>query len=143
MLEKEGITRFISGYKFDLNGHGFGKIMDDKYATYEVLKRKKIPVIEHHILYSEKNKNDYAKDCNRYETAYELFEHYNQNIVLKGNIRTCGLEVFHITTKEELTNHLDKLFQKQSSISLCPFYEIKKEYRLIMLENECLLMYAK
>ena len=47
MLEKDGKNRFISGYKFDLNSHGIGLIVDDKYALYDVLKVKTIPVIEH------------------------------------------------------------------------------------------------
>ena len=44
MLEKDGKTRYICGYKFDLNGHGIGLITDDKFALYEVLKAKGIPV---------------------------------------------------------------------------------------------------
>ena len=50
MLEKDGKTRFISGYKFDLNSHGIGLIADDKYALYEVLKSKNIPVIAHKLV---------------------------------------------------------------------------------------------
>ena len=50
MLEKDGKTRFISGYKFDMNSQGTGIIADDKDATYEVLKEKKIPIIEYKIV---------------------------------------------------------------------------------------------
>ena len=67
MLEKDGKTRYICGYKFDLNGHGIGLITDDKFALYEVLKSKGIPVIEHKIVYNKDNYNDYAIACNTYE----------------------------------------------------------------------------
>ena len=39
-LEKDDMTRYITGNKFDLNGHALGNIMDDKYAFYEVMKMK-------------------------------------------------------------------------------------------------------
>ena len=64
MLEKEGKTRFVSGYKFDLNSQGTGIVADDKYALYEVLKEKNIPIIEHKIVYNKTNKLDYAMGCN-------------------------------------------------------------------------------
>lgn len=56
MLEKANQTRFISGYKFDLNRHGIGNVFDDKFATYEVLKNKNIPIIEHKIVFATSNK---------------------------------------------------------------------------------------
>ena len=39
VLEKNGVVKTISGYKFDNNSHSLGKIFDDKYATYELLKQ--------------------------------------------------------------------------------------------------------
>ena len=124
MLEKDSKTRFIAGYKFDCNQHGIGSVMDDKYAMYEVLSKKGIPVIEHAIAFRPNNDNDYAKESNRYEDFLEYFEKHQENIVLKANDGTCGKEVFHVTTKED-------------------FYSIKNEYRLIYLENECVLLYGK
>ena len=68
-LEKDDMTRYITGNKFELNGHALGNIMDDKYAFYEVMKDENIDIIEHKILYKNDNKNEYAKDCNSYEIA--------------------------------------------------------------------------
>lgn len=143
MLEKQGKTRFISGYKFDLNPHGFGYILDDKYATYEVLSTKNIPIVTHHILFSPQNVEDYATSSNQIEKVYELFEKYNQNIVVKPNEGTCGKNVYHITKKEDIEPCLKKIFSSSFSISICPYYKIKMEYRMIILQNKCLLMYGK
>lgn len=143
MLEKEGKTRFISGYKFDLNQHGFGCIMDDKYATFEILKKKNIPVIEHQILFNKKNQNAYAKNANNYKNVEQFFDSNNKDIVLKGNNGTCGNEVYHLTKKKDISPTLEQVFKRNFSISLCPFYKIKAEYRLIMLNKECLVMYGK
>ena len=143
MLEKDGKTRFISGYKFDLNCHGIGLIADDKYALYEVLKSKNIPVIEHKIVYNKMNNLDYAIGCNTYEYVKEYFEKNNNNIVIKPNDGTCGKNVFNVTDVNEIDIVLDKIFLKNYSISMCPFYKIKHEYRAIMLDGENKLLYTK
>lgn len=143
MLEKDNKTRFISGYKFDLNQHGIGNVFDDKYATYEVLKNKSVPIIEHKIVFETSNKNDYAIGSNSYDVVIKYFNENNQDIVLKANDSTCGNEVFHITNISDIKNTLDTLFKKSFSISICPFYKIKTEYRLIILNNNCVLVYGK
>ena len=143
MLEKDGKTRFISGYKFDLNSHGIGLIADDKYALYEVLKSKNIPVIEHKIVYNKMNNLDYAIGCNTYDYVKEYFEKNNNNIVIKPNDGTCGKNVFNVTDVNEIDIVLDKIFLKNYSISMCPFYKIKHEYRAIMLDGENKLLYTK
>ena len=143
MLEKDGKTRFISGYKFDSNSHGIGLIADDKYALYEVLKSKNIPVIEHNIVYNKTNNLDYAVGCNTYEYVKEYFQKNNNHIVIKPNDGTCGNNVFNITDINEIDTVLDKIFLKNYSISVCPFYKIKHEYRAIMLDGENVLLYAK
>ena len=143
MLEKNGKTKFITGYKFDLNSHGIGLIADDKYALYDVLKHKNIPIIEHKIVYRKTNKNDYAIGCNTYEYVKEYFKQNNNNIVVKPNNGTCGNNVFKITDINQIDDILDKVFVNNYSISICPFYDIKHEYRVIMLDGESKLLYAK
>lgn len=143
MLEKDNKTRFISGYKFDSNSHGIGLIADDKYALYEVLNSKNIPVIEHKIVYNKTNNLDYAIGCNTYEYVKEYFQKNNKNIVIKPNDGTCGKNVFNVTDENEIDIILDKIFLKNFSISICPFYKIKHEYRAVMLDGENVLLYAK
>lgn len=138
MLEKENKTRFIAGYKFDLNGHGLGEIMDDKYAMFDILKCKGIPVIEHHIFFPNKSKDN--KQC---DSIKDLFKKYHQDIVIKSNVGSCGKDVYRIKSEEEISTCLNNLFLQDKSISICPFYEIKMEYRLIFLNNQCLLLYGK
>lgn len=143
MLEKDNKTKFISGYKFDLNKHGLGTIIDDKYAMFEVLSKKNIPTIEHKIIFKKDNKNEYAIDSNNYDIVYKYFKENNNDIVIKANDSTCGNEVYHITDINDILDCLNKLFIKNFSISICPFYNIKTEYRLIVLNNKCVLMYGK
>ena len=115
MLEKDGKTRFISGYKFDSNSHAMGQIADDKYALYEVLKSKNLPVIEHNIVYNKTNNLDYAIGCNTYEYVKEYFKNNDNDIVIKPNDGTCGKNVFKVTDVNEIDGILDKIFLKNYS----------------------------
>ncbi len=143
MLEKNGKTRFTSGYKFDLNSHGIGSIADDKFALYDVLREKKIPIIEHKIVYNKNNNLDYAIGCNTYEYVKNYFIKNNNHIVIKPNNGTCGHNVFEVTDINKIDDILDKIFTNNYSISICPYYNIKHEYRAIMLDGENKLLYAK
>lgn len=133
LLEKNGKVGYIAGYKFDLNGHGIGNVLDDKYAFFEVLLEKDYPTITHHIIF-----RTYQK-----EYLHRLFNQYNQNVVVKSNTGTCGSEVFHIQNLEKLFEVVNELLHKHFSISICPFYFIKNEYRLILLDNEIKVLYGK
>ena len=67
----------------------------------------------------------------------------NNHIVIKPNDGTCGHNVFNVTDINDIDKILNKLFVNNYSISMCPFYNIKHEYRVIMLEGENKLLYAK
>ncbi len=143
MLEKDNKIRFITGYKFGINNHALGEIIDDKYALFCVLKSKQIPVVEHNILYAKTNTKPYAQDSNQYDLVKDYFLKHNKKIVIKSNTGTCGVGVYLIENEDEIENILDELFLKNFSISYCPYYSIKSEYRVILLDNEVKLMYKK
>lgn len=142
-LTKGNKIRYINGYKFGLNSHSLGLILDDKYATYELLNSLGISVCKHHILFGPTNHNSYAKNYNSFDYCYDLFLKYNKNVILKVNNGTCGDGVYHITTKKELKKIYNYLLKYNFSISLCPYYDIKNEYRVILLNNEIKIMYGK
>lgn len=142
-LTKGNKIRYINGYKFGLNSHSLGLILDDKYATYELLNSLGISVCKHHILFRPTNHNSYAKNYNSFDYCYDLFLKYNKNVILKVNNGTCGDGVYHITTKKELKKVYNHLLKYNFSISLCPYYDIKNEYRVILLNNEIKIMYGK
>lgn len=143
MLEKDNQIRYITGYKFDLNSQSSSLSIDDKYAMYEILKNKNIPVITHHLMYSQSNNEPYAKDYKDKSLAHKYFKKYHSNIVIKNNTGTCGHGVYHITDEKEIDITLDKTFKKAHSISICPFYNIIDEYRIIILNNHVKLIYKK
>lgn len=142
-LTKDNKVKYLAGNKFDLNPHALGLIMDDKYALYDTLKSFNIPVCTHNIFYAPNNTHSYAQGCNTYEEILKLFKLYHNDIVAKINNGSLGMDVYHITDSHTLIKVLDKLFIKNYSISICPYYHIKNEYRLIVLNNKIELIYKK
>jgi len=142
-LEKDGQVRFILGYKFGLNSQTVGLTADDKFATFEALNYAKIPVAQHEILYEFDNQENYALGCNSLEYILELLQKWGGQMIIKANTGTCGRQVFKITRPEQLIEVLPKVFKQSYSASLCPFYNIQHEYRIILLDGEEKLSYMK
>lgn len=133
VLEKDNKSNYIIGNKFPLNNYCFAKICDDKYALYEVATLLNIPVAEHYIVFKNYDK----------EEIIEYGKKYNFNLVVKNNLGTCGNNMFHTASQIELLEKLDLLLSKNYSVSLSPFYDIKSEYRSIVLHKNIELMYGK
>ena len=133
VLKKGQKIRYISGYKFGLNDQSSGIICDDKYALYDTLKLLNVPIIEHKIIFRNYNKAEIE----------EIFKKYNNNVVVKSNIGTCGSNIYHITNICDLFKYIDELLINNVSISICPFYKIKNEYRTIILNSNIELFYGK
>lgn len=143
VLKKNAVTNIITGYKFGLNNHALGELLDDKYATYELLRKEDFPIIEHNIVYAQTNNNEYAEGNNNLDYIIKLFNKYNKNVVLKVNDGTCGTNVLRIKEENVLVDSYKKLSKKYFSMSICPFYSIQNEYRAIVLNEKIELLYKK
>ena len=133
VLEKDEKIKYVVGFKFPLNDQACGKVCDDKYALYEVMKHFEIPVTEHFIIHKNYDKNRIIDICSK----------YNNDMVIKSNLGTCGSEVFHRNNIEDIFNVIDDLLVENISVSLCPYYEIKTEYRSIVFNDNIELVYGK
>lgn len=133
ILEKDGKAKYIVGYKFPLNDQSVSKVCDDKYALYEVMKEYNIPMAEHYIVFKGYDKQKVEEYCKKY--AF--------NMVVQNNVGTCGRDMYHVQTKLELFQRLDELLEKEHSINISPFYNIKTEYRTIILKDKAELIYGK
>lgn len=133
MLQKKETTHYIIGYSFPLNDQAVGKICDDKYAVYEIMKEYNIPVATHYIVFNNYNKNEIINFCKK----------YNYNVVVKNNYGTCGNDMYHVNNEIDLFSKIDKLLLKTYAVVLMPYYDIKTEYRNIVLNNNIELTYGK
>lgn len=142
-LEYNNKIKYLANNKFPINDYVVGKIMDDKYALYEILHNLNIPVCLHHILFNINNNATYTKGCHTKEDILNIYNKYNHDVVVKPNNGSQGKNVYHIKDIDELYEITNKLLETNYSISICPFYHIKNEYRVIILDNEIKLLYKK
>lgn len=128
---KENKTKYIIGNDIGNNSSISYQIATDKFCTYIILKNNNIPVIEHSFI----NKDNIEE--------LKLQKKYNYNVVIKPNTGMEGKNVVHVTNYIDLLNNAKKIINKDKSAIVCPFYEIKEEYRVVYLNGESLLIYAK
>ncbi len=142
-LSKDGKIRHITRNHFDNNPQASAEIADDKYATYEVLKSQKVPVIEHTMIFNPATRSKYIPEEGIWNTVVEEFSKYDK-LVVKANDGCQGKDVQLCRNRKEAEIAIQKLFhQGQGSVSICPFYDIKTEYRTFYLNGEVLLVYGK
>ncbi|MCI8470898.1 MAG: hypothetical protein HFJ35_05450 [Clostridia bacterium] len=142
-LSKEGKVRHIKGYHFDNNSQATGEIVDDKYATYEVLKSQNIPVIDHTMIFNPAIRGKFIPKEGIWNTVVTEFSKHGK-LVVKPNseYQGMGIELCHTLREAEIA--IQKLFnQNNTSVSICPYYDIQKEYRTFYLNGEVLLIYGK
>ncbi len=141
-LQQEGVYHYIFGYNFELNPSAAQMIAQDKCATYEVLKTKNIPVAAHH-LFMKASLHSYFDGLGNWEKMLQFFRTHNEKIICKPTSGTGGNNVFLVESVLDLEDAIQQLFTKHRSIALSPFYKIEKEYRIIILNGEALLIYTK
>ena len=141
-LTKDGKVRHIAGNRFDLNPEATGNIACDKYATYEVLKSQDVPVIKHVMIFNPASRGRYIPDEGiSLKVATEFLRH--NSLVVKPNNGCEGQGVSLCRTLKEVEVAIQKLFRSNGSISICPYYDIKTEYRTFYLNGEVFLIYGK
>ena len=141
-LSKNGKVRHITGNHMDINPQATGDIANDKYATYEVLKSQNVPVIEHKMIFDSSRRNKYISEEGIWTTVISEFEK-NGCLVVKPNNGWEGIGVSLCHTLKETEAAIQKLFKTEASVSICPYYDIKTEYRTFYLNGEILLIYGK
>ena len=133
VLEKNNQIHYISGYKFDINNHGIGDILDDKGLFYDVMTYKKLPTSERLSFYEVYDR----------KTVLDYFKKHHNILIVKGNIGYCGNDVYLVNNEKDLFDTMDQLLLSQESISIEPYYDIINEYRVILLNNEVKVVFGK
>lgn len=142
-LQKENKSHYIMRYQFDLNSSISHSIADDKYATYEILKDKGVPVIPHKMIFNPKTRSAYY-DKNFSSHINEILDKNNHKVVVKANDSCEGKDVYFCNTKIEVEEVIGKLLEeKNDTLSICPYLDIDYEYRVIYLCGEILYAYKK
>ncbi len=140
-LTKNGISKHILGYRFELNNSSVDAICNDKCAASDILIDNNIECIKHTFFLSPSNLKYTSKNANWEEMINYFKEH--KRIVCKPNEGTGGNNVIIINNQTELEQAVTKVFSNSRGLALCPYHEIKNEYRVIILNNNIKLIYLK
>ena len=135
-LTKGNNIRYIFNYRFDINSAATLLICNDKAATSTVLDSFNISNVHHELFLTPQN------DPSTFERITEFFYKYKK-IVCKVNDGFGGKDVYFIDNINELETAVNNIFKKDKFISLCPYFDIKNEYRVIILDNTVKLIYLK
>ncbi len=141
-MTKGDVVKHIIANKFDLNEEASGRIASDKYATYSVLKSKKIPVCEHIMIFNPKSRKEYIPEEGNLNIIKDSLKKWGK-IVVKENDGCEGYNVFLCENIKEAKEATNLIFAKKSSLSVSPFYDSYVEYRAFYLDGEIKLIYEK
>ncbi|MEK7434273.1 MAG: hypothetical protein AABZ74_14170 [Cyanobacteriota bacterium] len=141
-IKNKDIIKHIVGYDWELNSSTSQLIAKDKNACFELLNLQKIPLIEHRLFLNPQFQS-YIGGLGNWLKIMEFVEKNKYPIVCKSNVGTGGNEVFRANNQVELESQIHSLFSKHRSICLSPFYNIKNEYRIIILCGKPELIYSK
>lgn len=132
-LTRDNVTRWIVGYKFDLNQSAAGELAQDKVATYTSLVAAGIPAVPHYLVRSLPQELIHIKEL------HDILDGFP--VVAKPLEGTGGREVVHLDTIDQALDMIRGSGEPAWAVS--PHYDLQAEYRLIMLDGNSLLTYEK
>ena len=141
IIEKNKRIVYLYANLYGLNSDVVNFLCDDKYAMYELLKEYNIPVIEYKLVWHPGNtKEEIAK---KILEVKKYFRKNNYHLVIKPNFGNGGNNVLQIVNEENIKEIFLNLLKKTNYLVVNPFYNIKNEYRIIMLNGKVRLIYKK
>ena len=135
--KKEKKRTFALGNSLDLNNNVAQKICMDKTALSIVLRENNIPCVNNVLL---KNPKVY-KNFDR-KTIKEFLKQ-NGTIVIKDNEGSSGKLVFKTKSFLKANFFVKKIHRQNKDACISKYEDVRAEYRLIMLDGNCEIMYKK
>lgn len=141
-LEKDGLVRHVFGYNFELNSATAQLLAGDKAAIADLLADRGLPHVEHR-LFLHPQLASYVSAEGNWPAMLAYAQRIGFPLVVKPNTGTGGEDVARVDSAAALEKHVMALFQKHRAICLSPFLEIEQEYRVLVLDDACELVYSK
>lgn len=132
-LTQGDTTRWVLGYKFDINTAAVSGLAQDKVATYEVLTRSGVPAVPHILARSVPHQKVSVASL---EQAFG-----EQSVVLKPLDGTGGRGVQKCDSVADAVQHI--VTSTEPAWALAPYLEIVREFRVILLDGDVLVSYEK
>lgn len=132
----------VFGYDLGANASSAARVANDKSATYEVLKASGVPALEHRVFLHPRFL-DFIETDGNWRGLLQAFEDFGQDVVVKDNEGTGGMEVFRARSLRELEQRVHGLMQIARGIAVSPYLRLSEEVRFVMIEDEPVLAYRK
>ncbi|MBR0974617.1 ATP-grasp domain-containing protein [Bradyrhizobium japonicum] len=140
---RRGETRhFAFGYDIGLNSAIAHRLANDKSATAEVLALEGVPCIPHLLFLNPKLGRNVVGAAWR-EAMLVLLHDNPKGVVVKPNEGTSGRSVFKLTTEVELDHAVGEVFSMNAGLVISPYVAIESEVRVVLLDDEPLVVYSK
>ena len=137
-------SMYVYGYNFPINCTTFTQIANDKACTSEILSANGIPNVEHSYFMSP-NDIHYVKYLGvegNWKQMTALLERYGK-IICKPNSGTGGAGLKIVEDEGDLEKAVSELFANESTMCICPYYDIQNEFRVIILDGKVQLIFRK
>ena len=143
IIMQRGPKRHLAfGYDLGLNSAVAHQIANDKAATAEVLQMCGVPCVPH-TLFLSPQMNEYIPPQRSWEAMIALLREYPNGIVVKPNEGTSGDSVFKVSTEPELELAAHKIFSSSLSLAVSPYVDIEDEIRVVLLDQDPVVVYSK
>ena len=140
-LEKGGQKRHVLGHQFGLNSAISAALCTDKAAASQVLLHNGIPAVPHWLFVAP----DHAKYVEKEGSWGRLLQLLKEHgaLVCKKNEGSGGIEVYKAADAFALEAATYQLLGKARAMAVCPYYDIQQEYRVVVMDGEAKLVFAK
>lgn len=140
-LDKNGRKNFILGYQFGLNRAVSQQISADKAVASEIMTQNQVPNVEHRCFMAP-HMFRFTGENGNWKQMVQMLEQYG-DVVCKDNEGTGGYLVFHVKTQRQLEEAAQQIFANADAMAISPYYELEKEYRIILLDGEVQVAFEK
>ncbi len=141
LLKKGEKKGHIVGYQFGLNTAVSAELCSDKSMASELLAAEGVPCVPHHCFMAP-HMFQYVGGNGNWEKLERLLEQYG-TMVCKDNRGTGGREVYLVRSQKELEQAADRIFDRADAMAVSPYCEIRREYRVILLDQEVMVVFLK
>lgn len=118
------------------------RLADNKYECSVILKSRNIPTLDYTKINMQYTNGQYSFEKSSAELIRKSFSCHGA-IVLKPNAGYNGNDVFLCNSFSEAINVVGKMSFPHKCLVMSPYLPIRCEYRVIILDNQGLLVYRK
>ncbi len=140
---RQGARRhFAFGYDIGLNSAIAHRLANDKSATAEALTLANVPCIPHH-LFLNPSLGVHVAGADWHEKMLALLAQHPSGVVVKPNEGTSGRAVYKVTSRDGLDRAVTEVFSSSLGLVIAPYVEIEDEVRVILLDEQPMIVYRK